>query len=168
MESYIKFSSGTLSESRRKFIEKAGVSLVLGTLGASFFTSCSTTEDANPSPPVGGGGVGGGTSSGIVISGNTITIDLTIRTALNNNGSWLLIENAKTLVAKVGGNFVALTSVCTHEGCDKDWTFSSNIFTCTCHGSRFDPSGKVLQGPAQQPLTAFAAVVAGTTLTITK
>jgi cytochrome b6-f complex iron-sulfur subunit len=166
MESNIKLSSGTLSESRRKFIEKAGLSLVLGTLGASFFTSCSTTEDANPNPPVGGGG--GNTSSGIVISGNTISIDLNIRTALKTNGSWLLIENAKTLVANVNGSYVALTSVCTHQGCDKDWTFASNTFTCTCHGSRFDPSGKVLQGPAQQPLTAFVAVVAGSTLTITK
>lgn len=164
MENSLITRSGSLPESRRKFLEKAGTSLILATLGAAFFTSCSSTEDADPispNPP-------GNSSTGIVISGNTIAINLSIQTALNTSGNWLLIENARTLVANVNGSFVALTSVCTHSGCDKNWTFGNNRFTCTCHGSIFDPSGNVLQGPATQPLTQFGTQVSGTTLTITK
>jgi cytochrome b6-f complex iron-sulfur subunit len=87
---------------------------------------------------------------------------------LTTSGNWLLIENARTLVANVSGSYVALTSVCTHSGCDKNWTFGNSRFTCTCHGSVFDPSGAVLQGPATQPLTQYNTQVTGTTLTITR
>lgn len=166
MEKLLVTKSGSLSDSRRKFLEKAGSSLVIATLGVAFFTSCSSTEDADPiapspTPP-------GNSGSGITISGNTISIDLSIQTALKTSGNWLLIDNAKTLVANVSGAFIALTSVCTHSGCDTNWTFGSNRFTCTCHGSVFDPSGKVIQGPANQPLTQFTTQLNGTTLVINK
>lgn len=164
METPILTKSGNLTESRRKFIEKAGASLIISTLGAAFFTSCVSSDDTNPNnsnPP-------GNSSSGIVISGTTITIDLTIQTGLNTSGAWLLIQNAKTLVANVNGSFVALTAVCTHSGCSDNWTFSNSRFTCTCHGSVFDPSGRVLNGPATSPLTQYTARVSNNTLTITR
>jgi cytochrome b6-f complex iron-sulfur subunit len=162
MENQMITKSGSLTESRRKFLENAGLSLVLGTFGAAFFTSCSSTDDANPTTPP------GNSSTGITVSGNTITIDLAIQTALNASGSWLLIENASTLVANVSGAFVALTSVCTHSGCSDRWTFGNSRFTCTCHGSVFDSAGKVLTGPASAPLQQFTTQVTGTTLRITK
>lgn len=164
MQGKIKVITGELSESRRKFLEKAGVSLVLGTLGASFFTSCSTTEDANPGSPTPPSNSG----SGITISGNTVSIDLNIQTSLRTSGNWILISNARTLVANINNTYVALTSVCTHEGCTDNWSFANSRFTCTCHGSVFDPSGAVLNGPARSPLTAFSAQVNGNTLVITK
>jgi cytochrome b6-f complex iron-sulfur subunit len=162
MEKSVVIKTGSLTESRRKFLEKAGATLVLSTFGAAFFTSCSSTEDANPGVPP------GNSNNGIAISGNTINIDLTIQTALNNPGNWLLITNVRTLVANVNGSFVALTSVCTHSGCFDSWTFSNNRFTCTCHGSVFDPSGRVLNGPASSPLQQFTTRVSGTTLTVTR
>lgn len=162
MENQMITKSGSLTESRRKFLENAGLSLVLGTFGAAFFTSCSSTDDANPTtPPV-------NSNSGITVSGNTVTIDLAIQTALNASGSWLLVENARTLVANVNGAFVALTSVCTHSGCSDRWSFGSSRFTCTCHGSVFDASGRVLNGPASAPLQQFTTQVTGTSLRITK
>lgn len=164
MENSIITKSGSLTDSRRKFLEKAGVSVVLGTFGAAFFTSCSTTDDAdpnNPNPP-------GSSPSGIVFSGNTITIDLSVQTRLKTSGNWLLIENARTLVVNVNGSFTALSAVCTHEGCTTNWTFSVDRFTCTCHGSQFDPSGRVLNGPAKSPLTQYSTQVNGNKLTITR
>lgn len=165
MENSIITRTGSLTDSRRKFLEKTGTSVVLATFGAAFFTSCSSTEDADPKvvvPP-------GNSGNGITIAGSTITINLSIQTALNTSGNWLLIENAQTLVANVNGSFAALTSVCTHTGCDKNWTFGSNRFTCTCHNSVFDTSGKVLSGPAPLPLTQFTTTkVNATTLVITK
>lgn len=162
MEKSLSIKTGTLSESRRKFLEKAGSAMVLSTLGVAFFTSCSSTEDSGPTTPP------GNSSSGIAISGNTITINLSVQTALNTSGSWLLIQNAQTLVANVNGSFVALTSVCTHSGCDRNWTFGNNRFTCTCHGSVFDPSGKVLNGPASSPLQQFTTQVSAGNLVIFK
>lgn len=164
MEKAIITKSGSLTESRRNFLEKTGASIVLATFGAAFFTSCSSTDDANPvspNPP-------GDSSSGITVAGNTISINLAIQTALSTSGNWLLIENARTLVANVNGSFVALTSVCTHSGCDRNWTFGNNRFTCTCHGSVFDPSGRVLNGPANQPLTQFGTQLNGMTLIVTR
>lgn len=48
------------------------------------------------------------------------------------------------------GKIVAFSLICTHLGC----TIAENgvEFDCPCHGSRFDESGAVLTGPAQQPL----------------
>lgn len=162
MEKSLVVKSGSLTESRRKFLEKAGSTLVLSTLGAAFFTSCSSTDDSDPTTPP------GNSSSGITISGNTITINLSIQTGLNTSGSWLLIENARTLVANVNGAFVALTSVCTHSGCSDNWTFGNNRFTCNCHGSVFDPSGRVLNGPASAPLQQFTTQVSAGNLVVFK
>ncbi|OOG73775.1 ubiquinol-cytochrome c reductase iron-sulfur subunit [Algoriphagus sp. A40] len=164
MENLIATKSGSLTDSRRKFLEKAGVSVVLGTIGAAFFSSCSPTEGADPNIP----NPSGGSSSGIVFSGNTISIDLSIQSRLKTSGNWLLIENARTLVVNVNGSYTALDSVCTHQGCATNWTFSVDRFTCACHGSQFDPSGRVLNGPAMSPLTQYSTQVNGNKLTITR
>ncbi len=163
MPTTTKNKSGQLTDSRRKFIEKAGASAVLAMFGASFFTSCSESEPDAPAPPP-----GGGAGNGITVAGNTVRIDLGIQSGLNGNGAWLLIVEAQTLVANVGGGFIALTSVCTHSACDRNWTYSSEEFTCACHNSKFDTAGNVLQGPANQPLTPFSTSVSGDILTISK
>lgn len=46
--------------------------------------------------------------------------------------------------------FQAISLECTHLGCTVE---ARNYgFECPCHGSRFDPSGKMLRGPAVSPL----------------
>lgn len=156
--------SGNLSESRRQFLEKAGLAAVMGSFGIAFFTSCVSSEepdDTTPPPST-------TTPNGITVSGSTIQVNLTIQNKLAASGGWLLIETAKTLVANLNGTFIALTSVCTHSGCFDSWSFANSRFTCTCHNSIFDTAGKVLQGPATQPLQVYTASVSGTTLTINK
>jgi Rieske Fe-S protein len=49
--------------------------------------------------------------------------------------------------------FAAIGAVCTHLGC----IVAANPagFGCPCHGSRFDPDGRVTQGPAPSPLAWY-------------
>ncbi|MBN7813118.1 Rieske (2Fe-2S) protein [Algoriphagus sp. H41] len=169
MENSTEIIIGRLPKSRREFLEKAGIGLVCGSLGVAFFTSCTNSEDENPAPKTPGGNTGNaGAGAGISLSGNTITIDLTIQTGLAAAGGWLLIVNARTLVANVGGSYRALSSTCTHQGCFDSWTYAGERYTCNCHGSTFDSQGNVVSGPATASLDQYAVSVSGTTLTITR
>ncbi len=46
--------------------------------------------------------------------------------------------------------FSAFSLVCTHLGCTVEK--EAQGFACPCHGSRYDADGKVIHGPASQPL----------------
>ena len=50
------------------------------------------------------------------------------------------------------GNLHERSAVCTHLGCIVAWNAAESSWDCPCHGSRFDPDGKVLNGPAIAPL----------------
>jgi glycine/D-amino acid oxidase-like deaminating enzyme/nitrite reductase/ring-hydroxylating ferredoxin subunit len=44
------------------------------------------------------------------------------------------------------------SATCTHEGCTLAWNGEDPGWDCACHGSRFDPTGKVVTGPAMADL----------------
>src|ERR1700754_4447072 len=60
-------------------------------------------------------------------------------------------------VIRQGDKLVALSSYCTHRKC-KLKAERDHSFYCKCHGSTFDPGGKVTQGPATRDLPALQTV----------
>lgn len=61
-------------------------------------------------------------------------------------------------VAFVGRNedeFIVLSPVCTHMGCNVAFNDTSGLFECPCHGGKYDMSGRVAEGPPPEPLRRF-------------
>jgi cytochrome b6-f complex iron-sulfur subunit len=151
--------------SRREFCAHA-VSLVTV---ASLIEGCG--GKGNPAGPGGGGGGGGAQSLATVTgtrAGSTITVNVG-GTALATVGGAALVQAGTDsfLVTQTGpGSFNAFTAVCTHEQ-NLITGFQSNTFVCPVHGSQFNTSGAVVQGPATQGLRQFSTQFTNNVLTIT-
>jgi cytochrome b6-f complex iron-sulfur subunit len=50
--------------------------------------------------------------------------------------------------------FYAVSAVCTHLGCNIQYVDEQG-FECPCHGSIFDMTGRVMDGPAKRPLPRY-------------
>jgi cytochrome b6-f complex iron-sulfur subunit len=140
----------------------------------SFVTVASLIEgcggNGNPAGP--GGGGGGSVPSLATVSGTasggTVTVNVG-GTALANVGSAALVQagNDSFLVTRTAQeSFNAFTAICTHEQCVITG-FQSGAFVCPCHGSQYNTSGQVQQGPATQRLRQFNTQFTNNVLTIT-
>lgn len=70
-------------------------------------------------------------------------------------GSGTVVQKGISKVAvycDAEGNKHECSAVCTHLGCIVNWNHAENSWDCPCHGSRFDPYGKVVVGPAVRDL----------------
>ena len=50
------------------------------------------------------------------------------------------------------GEFLALSAVCTHLGCNVRWREGESRFACPCHAGFYDANGNVISGPPPRPL----------------
>ena len=146
---------------RREFCARACGAVSLAALG-SLWPACGgspTSPSSAPALP---------TISASIASG-AITLTIDSSSPLSAVGSAALIQasGANFLVGHTAqDSFTALTAVCTHEACTVSG-FQNQTYVCPCHGSQYNLSGAVVQGPAPLPLRQFATRFAGTALTIT-
>ena len=63
-------------------------------------------------------------------------------------------ENRCALYRDANGMLHAMSPVCPHLKCIVQWNGEANSWDCPCHGSRFSPTGELLEGPA---LTGLAS-----------
>lgn len=59
------------------------------------------------------------------------------------------------------GSVRAVSAVCTHMGCMLGWNPVDRSWDCPCHGSRFAADGRVLHGPAVEPLGTIDKSIGG-------
>lgn len=50
------------------------------------------------------------------------------------------------------GKLYFINTTCTHMGCEVKWNSAERTWDCPCHGSRFWPTGDVIDSPAFKPL----------------
>jgi Rieske Fe-S protein len=102
------------------------------------------------------------------VSGRSVAVTIDAGSPLAAPGASALVRSSlgDFLVSRAAPDaFSALTAVCTHQSCTITG-FSGQTFVCSCHGSRFDPTGAVVNGPAQSALRQYATQFANNVLTI--
>lgn len=135
---------------RRDFIQKS-IILTCGIAGASAFLEACKKSNPSTAPSV----------------NFTIDISSSQYSALQKNGSYVYYSPSNIIIARdKNGNFVALYDVCTHAGCTIQFNANNSNFPCPCHGSIFDESGNVVNGPATSGLKKYSTTLTGNNLNV--
>lgn len=158
---------------RIEFLKSLGLSgaTLFSVLATCTLESCgSKANDPAPSTPSTGGNTGSG-ASGITGTNTGNSIDFTLDLAngansvLTSNGGSLL--SGDVIVARTStGTFVALSKACPHQGTTVDFQSAQNRFFCSNHGSTFNLTGAVTNGPAVSALKQFQTALTGTNLRV--
>jgi Rieske Fe-S protein len=76
-----------------------------------------------------------------------------LRALRRGEGKILQLQGRKVAAYRDDAGKVTLRSpVCTHLQCIVAWNSAERTWDCPCHGSRFQPTGEVISGPAEEPL----------------
>ncbi|MCX5379008.1 Rieske (2Fe-2S) protein [Streptomyces sp. NBC_00091] len=129
--------SASQSAARRTVLK--GAAALAGTVGAgTALSACSTeTNSGAGSPAV-----------------PKEPVELGAVTDVPVGGAKLFRERKVVVSCPAEGQYKAFSAQCTHAGCVLDKIVEGEG-NCPCHGSRFDvTTGKVLRGPATDPLPA--------------
>ena len=59
------------------------------------------------------------------------------------------------LVHLADGSLFAVSSICTHMGCDVRYDKKLGHLRCPCHGSEYGLDGHKIKGPAKKPLKRY-------------
>ena len=153
----------TRKEFFMKTLQGAAV-IAVPSLLTSVLESCNNSLNGPNSPGSSLANVQGTLANGQV----TVSLDSSSPIAKTGTAALVNFSNGSLLVDHPSStSFNALSSICTHQGCQINSFDSGNSqFVCNCHGSRFDVSGNVVQGPAGSPLLKYTTQVLNNQLII--
>jgi cytochrome b6-f complex iron-sulfur subunit len=98
---------------------------------------------------------------------NILTIDLTAAKYSDLGSAGGFVKEGDLIIINTGDGFIALSNICTHQGCVVSYDSQENKLPCPCHGSVYSTTGSVLKGPAETPLRKYELSQEGDILTIT-
>ena len=61
---------------------------------------------------------------------------------------------------------LAVSAICTHNGCTIDYVASDQTLRCPCHGAHFGADGHVISGPTNRRLRQYTTSLAANVVTI--
>ena len=146
---------------RKDFIEKVGLSaasiLIFGCM-----QGCSKSDSPAPTQPT--GSTNNNTTKPVDF---TIIITANPYTSLNTAGGFYIDKTNNIIIARTLTNeFIAVSSLCTHQQVTIDFEPGNNKFSCSAHGSVFSITGAVLNGPAASPLKQYKTTLTGNSLRV--
>jgi Rieske Fe-S protein len=134
---------------------------VLGSALATLLESC------GKNPMDSSGGNISRINASLVNGTITLTIDANSPLAAVGSAALVQASNNSLLVARTAQDtFTAVTAICTHQACTITG-YNNQVYTCPCHGSQFNTSGRVVRGPATSALRTFQTQFANNQLIIT-
>lgn len=132
---------------RKYFFKVLTAGIVSGTL-ITYLESCKKNNDVTPAP----------------------SVDFTLDLSSSSNAALLsaggsVVSNS-VLVINNNGNYIALSDICTHQGCSVGYNRSSQKVNCPCHGAVYGLTGAVEAGPAPSSLKKYSVSQNGNSLHI--
>ena len=85
---------------------------------------------------------------------STRSIDAGPASSYASNGVYIAFRDQGFFIIRRGDQLLVLSSFCTHRHC-RLTAEQDRTFYCNCHGSTFDPDGKVTEGPARRDLPSL-------------
>jgi Rieske Fe-S protein len=147
-----------LSLDRRTVLRGAaitGAAVVAGPALAACGSDEPTATDPTPTPAASSSGTGGGDGAGA-------SAEVLVATKEVPEGGGIILDDQEVVVTQpTAGEFVAFSSICTHQGCPVSEVVDGTI-NCPCHGSKYAiADGSVVTGPAPSPLPPVEVTVDG-------
>jgi Rieske Fe-S protein len=81
---------------------------------------------------------------------------------LQKVGGWVIlkIKKQEIMFIRVSKTSIrAVDPICTHKKCTVEYSAEKSKIICPCHGSAFNLDGKVVNPPAEKPLTVYPAKI---------
>ncbi|KER09660.1 MAG: hypothetical protein HY22_09905 [[Candidatus Thermochlorobacteriaceae] bacterium GBChlB] len=85
-----------------------------------------------------------------------------------NSGKIVVFNGQKLLVTNVGGEYKAISAVCTHLQCIVQWKKDEQLVWCACHNAKYSTDGEKISGPQPSGLGKFNIKVQDDNLVISK
>ncbi|MCS7014184.1 MAG: Rieske (2Fe-2S) protein [Chloroherpetonaceae bacterium] len=85
-----------------------------------------------------------------------------------NTGKIVLFNNQKLLLMNVGGEYKAISAICTHLQCIVQWKQDEQVVWCACHNAKYTSDGEKISGPQPAGLAKYVVKVKDDNIVVEK